>query len=81
MAARLPIIATKVGGTPEIIDDQTGILIPPKSPKTLHESIIKLLKNPQLSSTLGINARKKVETKFTLNQMIKDTVKGYRSVS
>ena len=43
MAAGLPIIATNVGGTPEIIDDQTGILIPSKSPKKIQESIIKLL--------------------------------------
>jgi len=81
MAARLPIIATKVGGTPEIIDDQTGILIPPKSPEKIHESIIKLLENPQLGSNLGNKARQKVEKKFVLNQMIKDTEKGYQTLN
>ena len=80
MAASLPIVATKVGGTPEIIDHKTGILVPPKSPENIFQAIIKLCGNPKLQTQLGNAARKRVETKFSLYQMIDDTVKGYHSI-
>ena len=80
MAAGLPIVATNVGGTPEIIDNKTGILIPPKSPENIYQAIIKLLGNHRLRTQLGNEARKRVETKFSLYQMINATVKGYRSI-
>ena len=80
MAASLPIIATKVGGTPEIIDHDTGILVPPESPESVSQAVIKLSENPKLQSELGNAARKRVEKKFSLYQMIDDTVKGYHSI-
>ncbi|MCX7000967.1 MAG: glycosyltransferase [Candidatus Sumerlaeota bacterium] len=43
----IPVIATAVGGVPEIvINDMTGILVPPESPQSLAEAIISLLGNP-----------------------------------
>jgi len=48
MYCGLPVIATSVGGTPEVVEDgRTGILIPPKNSEALSQSIIYLLQNPQ----------------------------------
>jgi len=70
MAAEVPIVATKVGGVPEIIqNNQSGIIIEPKNLKQLAEAIKKLIKNPELKNKLSREARKTVEHKFTLNKM------------
>ncbi len=61
MASGLPCIATAVGGIPEwIVDDKTGILIPPQNPDALAGSIAKLAASPELRSALGARARKTV---------------------
>ena len=67
MAARVPAIATEVGGVPEIIrDGETGILIPP--PPNAHElasALEPLLVDPALRDRLGRRARKRYEGEFT----------------
>jgi glycosyltransferase involved in cell wall biosynthesis len=58
MATGLPCIATRVGGIPEwITDGVNGILIPPRSPEMLAETMLKLAADAQLRETLGANAR------------------------
>lgn len=75
MAAEVPIIATKVGALPEIINPSTGsgqagILIEPKSPKAIIEAIELLLNNQELREKLAINGKKTVIEKFNLEKMI-----------
>ncbi len=59
MAMAKPIIATKVGGIPEIVDENVGILIEPKNPKKLADAIDKLLSDEKCRKKLGENGLKK----------------------
>lgn len=61
MSMEKPIIATKIGAIPEIINHgRNGILVPPGNPRILAEQITQLLKDEDLSSEIGKNARKTV---------------------
>ncbi len=74
MAASKPIVATRVSAIPEIvIDGETGLLVPPKDSNALAEAIIKLLKNPKLAAEMGRKGRERLEKKFSLEKMIKET--------
>jgi len=58
MAMGLPIVATAVGGTPEIvISGKTGLLVPPDHPNDMAASIVKLIANPPQCETLGKAAK------------------------
>lgn len=76
MAAGLPIVATAVGGTPEVVDDTCGRLVPPRDPAALAAAIGELLSDPARAKTLGAAARLRVESRFTLDHMVNE----YRAV-
>lgn len=81
MAVGLPVIATKVGGTPEIVvDGKTGFLVCPANPKELAEGIIKVLKNPQQAKNMGKAGQEKVRENFSLNKMIKSYENLYKGL-
>ncbi len=66
MAARKPVVATRVGGIPEIVVDQeTGILVPVDDPKAMAEAIISLLQDKAIMVKLGEMGRRRVEQMFT----------------
>ena len=72
MAAEIPIIATKVGAIPEIIQDgKNGILIEPKNPQQIVDAITKLLNNEHLRKGLAEQGKNTVIEKFNLDKMIK----------
>jgi glycosyltransferase involved in cell wall biosynthesis len=78
MAAGAPIVATRVGGTPEaIVDGRTGLLVSPGDPVALSEAIARLLNEPALAATLGRAARQAVETDFSLSRMVTATEQLY----
>jgi glycosyltransferase involved in cell wall biosynthesis len=67
MAMELPVIATPISGTPDVVDDgKDGVLIAPDSPRALAESMSKVVHRPDWARQLGLNARKKVENGFSL---------------
>jgi glycosyltransferase involved in cell wall biosynthesis len=69
-AAARAVVATTVGGIPEVVEDGvTGFLVPPRNPKALAEKIEELLDNPALRSRLGRAARAKVEKQHGLDAM------------
>ncbi|MCK4825792.1 glycosyltransferase, partial [bacterium] len=71
MAAGLPIVATRVGGIPEIITDgREGILVPPREPDALAKAIIIVLRGKEKGKTMGLAARKKVEQEFSVEKMV-----------
>lgn len=81
MAAGKPVIGTKVGGIPEIIEDGiTGFLIPPHSPDKLAQAIIKILENPDLAHNMGSRGRQKAEIQFNLQQSINEIQKIYEQI-
>lgn len=81
MAAGLPIIATRVGGTPEILDTTCGILVPARAPQALAAALLQLAGDPQRRAQLGCAARWRVEERFTLDRMIEQYSDVYRAVA
>lgn len=80
-ACGVPVIATKVGGIVDIIQDGVnGILIEPGDSADLASAIIRLFRDPKLSQRLSLSARKNVEQNFTLEQMAKRTIRVYKEV-
>ncbi len=76
--AGLPVIATSVGGIPEIIENNaSGILIEKENPEALLSALIKLYENAGLRKSLGENLKKKVETEFSLDKMLRETLVLY----
>jgi len=70
MAHRLPVVASKVGGIPELIDDGvTGILIEPNNPEQLASAITELLQNPDKAKAMGNKAREKIMRDFSIQKM------------
>jgi glycosyltransferase involved in cell wall biosynthesis len=80
MAMAKPIVATQINGIEEQISDgEEGLLVPPKNPKALAAAVLKLVQNNELASRLGIEARRKVETYFSVEKMVGETEKVYMS--
>jgi glycosyltransferase involved in cell wall biosynthesis len=74
MATGLPVVATSVGGTPElVIDGVTGFLAPPHRPDVLADKTLSLLQNPGIAKQMGHAGRKRVETHFSLERMVCET--------
>lgn len=69
----MPVIATDVGGNPEIIRDrETGLLIEVRDPKTLYRAMEELYKDSSLRERLSKNARDEYERKFNYKNIIND---------
>jgi sugar transferase (PEP-CTERM/EpsH1 system associated) len=74
MAAGLPVVATAVGGTPEVVvEGETGFLVPPRDPEALAEAILRLLRDPDLRRRMGEAGRKRVAEHFSVEQMVQKT--------
>ncbi len=71
MAASLPVIATNVGGIPELVQhEKNGLLVPPADPVALAQAIQRLVDDPHEAFRLGRQGRLRVEKQFTLQRMI-----------
>jgi glycosyltransferase involved in cell wall biosynthesis len=70
MAARRPVVATRVGGLSEsVVDGVTGLLVPPRDARALAEAITKLVRAPELAVAMGKRGRERVLQHFTIEQM------------
>jgi glycosyltransferase involved in cell wall biosynthesis len=66
MAGKLPVVATRIGGIPEVvIDGKTGILVPPGNKDELAKAIIKLANDEKLARGMGIAGERRVSDHFT----------------
>ena len=80
MRANVPVIATRVGGIPEVItNNQNGILIDPGNHKVLASTIIRLLHNNKLQHKLIKNGIETVK-KFSITKMVNETSQLYRTI-
>ncbi|MEM8629165.1 MAG: glycosyltransferase family 4 protein [Chlamydiota bacterium] len=76
-----PLIATSIGGSPEVcLPGKTGILVPPKSPPLVQEAIIKMQKSPEWREMLGKNGKALVLQSFTKAVMGERIEKVYESL-
>jgi glycosyltransferase involved in cell wall biosynthesis len=81
MAARLPVVATTVGGTPElVVHGETGLLVPPNDPPALAEALLSLLRSPETARRLGAEGRRRVEEHFTVERMVAETEAVYEAL-
>ncbi|MBA7580334.1 Alpha-maltose-1-phosphate synthase [subsurface metagenome] len=81
MATGLPVVATNVGGIPEVVKDkETGLLVSPKDPKALAHAILTLLQNGEKAKNMGIAGRKRVEEKFNITTMVRKTEDIYQDL-
>jgi len=82
MASGTPVVASNVGGIPEIVHDgHDGILVPPGDPLYLADAVIEILKNSTLREDLGRKARKKASQHFLLEKMLLELNDIYRAHS
>lgn len=81
MAAGKPVIGTRVGGIPEIIDDGvTGLLVPPHSPEELAQAIIKILQDPEMARRMGEAGRKRAQELFSVERYVAEIEKIYEEL-
>ncbi len=67
-----PVVATRVGGIPEIVDDGVdGVLVPPANSKALAEAVVDLLNNPDKRQQMAGAGREKVLSKFCFEDMVR----------
>lgn len=81
MASSLPIVATRVGGTPEIINEhEQGLLVAAAEPHALAEALREVLQDQTLRQRLGSSGRRKVEQHFTWEATVSGYAELYRGL-
>ncbi|MFQ5900442.1 MAG: glycosyltransferase family 4 protein [Thermodesulfobacteriota bacterium] len=70
MACEVPVIATSVGGIPEVVAEETGVLVTPKNSKAIANAIEELLLDEGLRDRLGVKARNFVVKKFSWDKTV-----------
>jgi glycogen synthase len=79
MACETPVVATTVGGIPEVVEHgRTGLLVPPGAPAALAEAIGWVLAHPEEGRALGRAGRRRVDERFTWHRVAERTESVYR---
>jgi glycosyltransferase involved in cell wall biosynthesis len=79
MALGVPVIATEVGGPPEILESgREGYLLPPRDPRAWARAIGCLAESPELAHELGLAGRRRVEREFTVERHVAAICEVYR---
>ncbi len=79
MTCGCPVVATNVGGNPEVVvDGVTGFLVPPKDPVRMADAVGRILSDPKLAQEMGEAGRRRVEEKFSLDRMVAEYDELYR---
>ena len=79
MACGLPVVATTVGGTPEIVEQKkNGVLVPARNPKKMAKGLLELLKNEKLTKSIGEQARTDIVSRFSWDENARKLEKVYR---
>ena len=78
MAAGAPVVATRVGGTPEALSDgANGLLVEPGDSQAIANAVSRLLDNRAMASTLGAAARRTIADRFSVARMVRSTEELY----
>jgi len=78
MAAAVPVVASNVGGNPEVIvDGETGFLVPSQNPAALADAICRILLTPGLRQSFGQAGRRRVLEHFSNERMIRTVERLY----
>jgi glycosyltransferase involved in cell wall biosynthesis len=78
MAAGLPVVATRVGGNPELVlDGRTGLLVSPENAAETAAAIVRLLDNPGMARAFGETGRQRIIQEFSIERMLRQTQELY----
>jgi glycosyltransferase involved in cell wall biosynthesis len=81
-ASGVPVVATRVGGIPEVVTDgETGILVPPENPEQLAAALALLIADSQLRARLGAAGRRKIEAEFRWEDCVERMERVYAGVT
>jgi glycosyltransferase involved in cell wall biosynthesis len=80
LARARPVIASSVGGIPEVLDGGGGILVPAGDADALAEAMVELWSDPARAAALGEAGRRDVGSRFSLERMVDETSSLYRGV-
>lgn len=82
MACALPVVATRVGGNPEVVvDGETGLLAPAQDPPALAAAMLRLWQQPNEARRLGQAGRRRVEQFFDVRRMVAEYESLYETLS
>ena len=71
MACGLPLVASRVGGLPEVVQpDETGLLVAPDNADELAGAMARLAEEPDTAAAMGASGRKRVEREFDQERML-----------
>ncbi|HXZ43263.1 MAG TPA: glycosyltransferase family 4 protein, partial [archaeon] len=80
-AAGVPVVASRVGGIPEVVQDGVnGLLVPPADAQALATAIVRVLREPALGRTLGKAGRELVRQNFSAAKMVDGNLRVYREI-
>lgn len=81
MASGLPVVATNVGGNPELVrEGETGLLVPPADPPSLARALATYVRSPEVRLRHGESARQHIVDRFALEVMVRQYLRLYDSV-
>jgi glycosyltransferase involved in cell wall biosynthesis len=81
MSARVPVVATAVGGIPEIVsNDESAVLIPPNEPAAMAAAVERVLTNSELAQRLALRAAELISKHYTPEIHVKNSIEIYREV-
>lgn len=75
----IPVIASNVGGIPELVQDQVhALLIPPDDPQSLAQAVKRIINDKKLAETLSANAVERIKEKFNIDRQLELTWSAYQ---
>lgn len=81
MACARPIVATRAGGIPEIVENEiNGLLVPIRDAQALADAIVRMLRDPEMRRRMGDAGFARVNERFTVDRMVAGTARVYESV-
>jgi glycosyltransferase involved in cell wall biosynthesis len=81
MAAGCAVLATRVGGIPELLDDErTGLIVPPGDPHAIARGLLRLVGDPALRYRLGEAARTEASRRFDVRQTVRTFERRYAAL-
>ena len=81
MAAGLAVVATRIGGAPEVVQDfENGLLVPASDPDSLAEAISRCLDGPDFAAQLGRAARRRIVERYSMEQLVENTSRMYETM-
>jgi glycosyltransferase involved in cell wall biosynthesis len=82
MAMGVPVVASRVGGIPEVIrDGENGLLVAPRNASEIAQSVTRLLDDPVARERMGREGRRTVEERFSIASMVDATATVYAEVA